>query len=68
VIKLDLDKILAKGRVPDFLLRRGIRRVIKKRIKKQNQIGIEARFNYLKSFIENLKTQPIAVQTEAANE
>ncbi|WP_234978120.1 SAM-dependent methyltransferase [Halanaerobium kushneri] len=68
MIKLDLDKILAKGRVPDFLLRRGIRRVIKKRIKKQNQIGIEARFNYLKSFIENLKTQPIAVQTEAANE
>jgi cyclopropane-fatty-acyl-phospholipid synthase len=68
VITLDLDKILAKGRIPDFLLRRGIRRIIKKRRKKQDQIGIEDRFKYLKRFIENLKTQPIAVQTEAANE
>jgi len=65
---LDLDKILAKGNLPDFLLRRGIRRLVKKRAKKQNQLSVEARYDYLNNFIKELKKQPIAVQTDAANE
>lgn len=65
---MDLDKILAKGRIPDFLLRKGVRKLVKKRAKKQNKLSIEARFEYLAKFIEELKNQPIAVQTEAANE
>lgn len=52
---MDLDNILATGKIPDFLLRRGIRRIVKKRIKKQNKLTIEDRFKYLKMFRENLK-------------
>jgi len=65
---LNLDKLLAGGKVPDFLLRKGIRRLVKKRDKKQNQLSIEERFEYLNNFIKELKKQPIAVETEAANE
>lgn len=65
---MNLDKLLARGTVPDFLLRRGIRRLIKKRIKKQNKLSVEERFEYLNNFIAQLKKQPIAVETEAANE
>lgn len=65
---MDIDKILAKGIIPDFLLRRAVRRIINKRIKSQNKLDIEARFEYLKQFISELKSQPIAVETESANE
>lgn len=65
---MDLDKILADGKVPDFLLRLGIKRLIKKRAEKQNKLSIEARYDYLNDFIKKLKKQPIAVQTDAANE
>ncbi|MFW5736969.1 MAG: SAM-dependent methyltransferase [Halanaerobium sp.] len=68
MVFLNLDKLLARGTVPDFLLRRGIRRLIKKRIKKQNKLSVEERFEYLNNFIAQLKKQPIAVETEAANE
>lgn len=65
---MDLDKILADGKVPDFLLRLGIKRLVKKRAEKQNKLSIEARYDYLNDFIKKLKKQPIAVQTDAANE
>ena len=65
---MNLDKLLANGILPDFLLRKGVQRLVKKRIKKQNELSIEARFNYLFNFIEKIKNQAIAVNTEAANE
>ncbi|MFP4198191.1 MAG: SAM-dependent methyltransferase [Halanaerobium sp.] len=68
MVFLDLDKLLARGRVPDFLLRKGIRRTIKGRVKKQNKLSVSERFYYLNQFISELKKQPIAVETEAANE
>lgn len=65
---MDLDHFLARGILPDFLLRKGVQKLIKKRIKKQNKLAVDARFEYLLNFIEELKKQPIAVKTEAANE
>jgi cyclopropane-fatty-acyl-phospholipid synthase len=65
---LNLDKLLADGKIPDFLLRKGIRRLVNQRFKKQNKLSIEERSNYLNNFINELKKQPIAVQTAAANE
>ena len=65
---MNLDKLLAGGKVPDFLIRKGVRRLVKKRIKKQNKLSIAERFEYLAHFIKELKKQPIAVETKAANE
>lgn len=65
---MDLDKLLARGVLPDLLLRKGVQWLVEKRIKKQNKLSIEARFNYLFNFIEKIKEQPIAVKTEEANE
>src|SRR6056297_1637002 len=65
---MDLDNLLARGVLPDFLVRKGVQRLIKKRVKKQNRLSIEDRFDYLQKFIKELREQPIAVETEAANE
>ena len=48
---MNLDKLLARGTVPDFLLRIGIRRLVKQRIKKQNRLSVAERFEYLNNFI-----------------
>lgn len=65
---MDIDDILARGIIPDFLLRRAVRRIVKKRVKSQNKLKVEARFKYLNQFVSELKSQPIAVETETANE
>lgn len=65
---MKLDKLLASARIPDFLLRLAIRILIKKRAKMQAKLDIESRFKYLNNFIDNLKSQPIAVETETANQ
>jgi cyclopropane fatty-acyl-phospholipid synthase-like methyltransferase len=68
VIKVDIDSILAKGWIPDSILRFFIRRLLAKKIKNQRISDIEKRQKELLAFIEDLKTQAIAVQTREANE
>lgn len=65
---MNLDKLLARGVVPDFILRAAIKRIIKKRKKRQEKLSTEARAEYLNSFIKKLKNEEIAVKTKAANE
>lgn len=65
---MKLDKLIAAGRLPDFLLRLGVRKLVKKRDKKQSKLAVEALSAYRSNFIADLKSQPIAVETEAANE
>ena len=56
-----------KGFVPDYLIKVGIRRLLKQRIKQMNQ---ERSLNedLTSMFSEKLKKQPIAVHTKEANE
>lgn len=65
---MNLDKILAKGWLPDFLLRYAIRKVLAHKLKKQRIPDVEKRFEKLNQFIAGLKEEAIAVQTDAANE
>lgn len=58
-----LDSLLEKDRIPDFLIRIGIRRLLKQRLKDE-----EAQKNNLPKLIEELKNSPIAIETKAANE
>ena len=57
------DKLLEKDRIPDFLLRIGIRRLLKQRL-----ISEETKKKDLEKLIEELKNSPIAIETKAANE
>jgi cyclopropane-fatty-acyl-phospholipid synthase len=62
------DKLLEKDLVPDFLIRIGIRRLLKQRLKDEKKESPEAQKKHLLNLIEELKNSPIAIETKAANE
>src|ERR1700749_1259171 len=56
------------GKVPDLLIRRGIRNLLKERLREENRGGVEAQTEALQQFIAELKASPIAINTQEANE
>jgi len=65
---MNLDKILAKGWVPDLLIRLAVKFRLSSKLRRQRVEDVEERSNRLKLFIEDLKDQPIAIKTERANQ
>ena len=63
-----IDALLEKNLLPDFLIRIGIRRLLKRRIKEEDMGNPEIQQHRLMSFIGELKQSPIALHTLAANE
>ncbi|MFM7213357.1 MAG: SAM-dependent methyltransferase [Verrucomicrobiota bacterium] len=63
-----LDRCLTRDLLPDPLLRLGIRRLLRERLREENRGGVEAQRRHLQSLIETLRTSPIALETAAANE
>ncbi|MBA3665691.1 MAG: class I SAM-dependent methyltransferase [Bacteroidetes bacterium] len=59
------DKLLEQDKFPDFLIRMGIRRLLKQRLTDEKQLSSKA---YTLSLVEELKNSPIAIHTKAANE
>jgi len=62
------DKLLEKNRVPDFLLRIGIRNLLRQRLKEENRGDPQAQREHMVALVEELKNSPIAIETKAANE
>ncbi len=62
------DKLIEQNKVPDFLLRQGIRKLLKQRLDEENKGGVEAQQAHLMALIEQLKVSPIAVNTANANQ
>ena len=56
------------GRVPDLLLRAGIRRLLSKRLSKLRAGGLEARRERFQKLVEEISKGPLAIETAAANE
>jgi cyclopropane-fatty-acyl-phospholipid synthase len=59
---------LEKNIVPDFLIRNGIRKLLKQRLKEENKGNFELQHTHLMSVIEELRNSPIAIKTKEANE
>jgi cyclopropane-fatty-acyl-phospholipid synthase len=59
-----VDRLIASGRVPDSMLRAGIRAACATRLRRERRRGSEAK----EAFVERLRRSPIAEQVEAANE
>ncbi|MGZ3921794.1 MAG: SAM-dependent methyltransferase [Bacteroidia bacterium] len=59
------DKLLEKDKLPDFLIRLGIRRLLKQRLRDEKKLAGES---YTRSLVEELKNSPIAIHTKDANE
>jgi len=58
-----VDVLLEKGLLPEFVIRAGIRRLLKQRLKEEC-----IRYHSAEKFIEQMKTSPIALQTRSPNE
>jgi cyclopropane-fatty-acyl-phospholipid synthase len=63
-----LDPLLASNRVPDPLLRAGIRYLLAQTLREHERPTVEAQQQALLAHVAELKTLPIAQQTAAANE
>jgi len=63
-----LDQLLEKNLLPDWLIRIGIRRLLRERLRDENRGGAGAQQARLLKLVEELKQSPIAIETKAANE
>lgn len=63
-----INKLLEQNKLPDFLIRIGIRRLLRQRIADETMANTELQQAHLMELIEELKSSPIAVNTADANE
>lgn len=59
--------LLEKNKLPDFLIRYGIRKLLKQRLREEKKANVELQQAHLMSLIDELKSSAIAVNTENAN-
>src|SRR5262249_23486361 len=59
---------LERDLVPDWLIRMGIRRLLRDRLVEESRGGVESQAARLAVFVERLRTSPIAIETRAANQ
>jgi cyclopropane-fatty-acyl-phospholipid synthase len=62
------NSLLEKNKIPDNLLRIGIRKLLKQRLQDEKKANTELQQQYLMQLIKELKNAPIAVNTTDANE
>lgn len=63
-----MDSIISSGLVPDFVIRTGIRKLLKNRLKEITPAPHKSLQETKEKFMEMLKQSPLAVQTRDANE
>jgi len=59
--------LLEKNKLPDFIIRYGIRKLLKQRLSEEKKANVELQQAHLMSLIDELKSSLIAVNTEDAN-
>ena len=59
--------VIERDLVPDWLLRLGVRQVVRKGIRERRRMGVEAQTEQIRALIEKFKQSPIAVHTADAN-
>jgi cyclopropane-fatty-acyl-phospholipid synthase len=63
-----LDSILEKDLLPDPVIRLGIRRLIRERVRTESEGDAAARQARLMDWVRRLRESPVAIETKAANE
>ena len=65
---MSLIDFAERGRLPDFLIRLGIRSLLKKRLRKEDLGSVEANQEKLSGLMDTLSNGPVALVPEKANE
>ncbi len=63
-----LDKWLERDLLPDWVIRIGIRRLLRQRLREEDAGDLEKQCVRLLAFVEQLKASPVAIATEVANQ
>ena len=63
-----LEALLERDMLPDALLRLGIRRLLRQRLRAERRGSGEAQLAALQALIAQLRASPIAIETQAANQ
>ncbi len=63
-----LIALVERGLVPDWLVRAGIRQLLRRRLRDEQGSGVEAQGEVLSELVARWREGPVAVATEAANE
>jgi cyclopropane-fatty-acyl-phospholipid synthase len=64
---MSVDALLSRGLLPDALVRRGIRRLLKQRLREEDRGSDAAQRAHLEAYVASLRASPIAVETGRAN-
>lgn len=62
------NSLLENNKIPDILIRKGIRSLLKQRLDQENKGNTELQQAHFMKLVEELKSSPIAVNTVDANE
>ena len=62
------DSLVEKNKIPDFLIRANIRKLLTQRLQDENKGGTTAQQAHFMKLIEELKNSEIAIHTKDANE
>ena len=62
-----IDQSLEKNILPDWLIRIGIRRLLRERLASEREPDAEGQCRKLQSMVAGLREMPIAINTAAAN-
>ncbi|MEO6259113.1 MAG: cyclopropane-fatty-acyl-phospholipid synthase family protein [Thermoanaerobaculia bacterium] len=65
---MNVDTLVASGVLPDFVLRMGIRRLLRQRLAEETAATPEAAHARRAEFMAILRSSPLAVEVDAANE
>ncbi len=60
--------LLEKNLIPDFLIRVGIRKLLRQRLRDEDRGSADAQKQHLANLVNELKNSPIAINTSDANE
>ena len=63
-----LERLLERDLLPDWVLRVGIRRLLRQRLREEDRGSAERQRAHLQKFVEQLKQSRVAIATDAANQ
>ena len=63
---MSMDALLARGLLPDAVVRAGIRRLLRRRLREEDRGSEEAQRAHLEAYVGALRKAPIAVHPQDA--
>lgn len=65
---MNYESMIDRGMLPDWLIRYGIRRQLRQRLRTEDRGSPESNTAHLEAYVERLRQAPIAARVDAANE